>query len=212
MSTRFAMEVTSLLSFNHDRWMTDIAGKPHPDNQPRFSPHDVRILLQRAASRQVDWVQPMPRIKVLNDDDITVLQINDRTFGLSPNEVAFLRLLLIEYDEFEHLKGADAESRERKEQEKSLTSKEVRQAVTNYINKYHSLKEAVSLEPRIRDILETAASQKPGSEYDRWEVYSQLKEQVSELVGFGAENEELRTQGFYEAVVGAIHDLLPGVS
>lgn len=77
------------------------------------------------------------------------------------------------------------------------------------IQKDAVLAEAVRLEPRLRPIIAEARAVKEYPGYNRVDTYVDLKMRAYSLVGLEAENRQLRTVRHYDAVMGAIDDLLP---
>jgi hypothetical protein len=70
------------------------------------------------------------------------------------------------------------------------------------------LKDVVEVEPRLLNVLYMATS--PES-YNRWYSYEKCKRLLDPLVGYGAEQKELRTSKHYQMLIIAIDTLLPDV-
>jgi hypothetical protein len=80
------------------------------------------------------------------------------------------------------------------------------------LNRYRTnsdLQAVVTLEPRVRPLLESAAARLNGPGYNRIREYDRLKTAAMHLVGDGSENPHLKTHKAYDLVVRAIDDLLP---
>jgi hypothetical protein len=69
------------------------------------------------------------------------------------------------------------------------------------------LMQAVSIEPRVLDLLRSAAA--PNSRETRWECYESLRDMGSGLVGWRSRHIPLRSPRMYEAFVQALDELLP---
>jgi hypothetical protein len=70
------------------------------------------------------------------------------------------------------------------------------------------LSKVVEAEPRLLNVLYMATS--PES-YNRWYSYEKCKRLLDPLVGYGAEQKELRTSKHYQMLIIAIDTLLPDV-
>lgn len=71
------------------------------------------------------------------------------------------------------------------------------------------LKEILKIEPRLQGIIKEAEAQRNTSGYNRLQKYVELKNKISSLVGWLAENEKLKSSNSYDIVMETITDLLP---
>jgi len=71
------------------------------------------------------------------------------------------------------------------------------------------LQEALQIEPKLQNITKEAEKQRNVREYNRTQKYIELRNRASHLVGPLAENDQLRSNTFYDAVIHTIADLLP---
>jgi hypothetical protein len=84
-----------------------------------------------------------------------------------------------------------------------------KKAAVDRVNDDPLVQEAMCLEPRLVAVIKEAMHQKRTRGYNRIQKYIELKNRATALVGQFAEVEQLRTQEYYDAVRGAIDDLLP---
>ena len=65
------------------------------------------------------------------------------------------------------------------------------------------------IEPRIRDVIATAAAQINTPGYNRIRTYVELRNRTTHLVGWMAHEPKLKTSICYDVVIRTIDDLLP---
>jgi hypothetical protein len=71
------------------------------------------------------------------------------------------------------------------------------------------LKEILTIEPRLRPIIEVAKHQENQPGYHRIQTYTRLKNQVSQFVGWFCSNPALKNDKDYSLVILLVGDLLP---
>ncbi len=72
------------------------------------------------------------------------------------------------------------------------------------------IKEAINIEPRIKELIEEAKKQRCVISYNLTTIfYSYYKPHIQNLVGWESIHKRLRTQDHYDAIYQAINDLLP---
>lgn len=88
-------------------------------------------------------------------------------------------------------------------------TKWTKESAISRMNDNKLLQEALRVEPRLRIIIEEAKEQRKVRGYNRIHKYVDLSNRALYLVGNLAENPQLRTSAFYDAVIHTIDDLLP---
>lgn len=71
------------------------------------------------------------------------------------------------------------------------------------------MKQAVTVEPDILNILVTIGSEIPPERWTRWDAYSELKRQCDRYIGWNARKQEIATSMHWNAFIAFIDTLLP---
>jgi hypothetical protein len=88
-------------------------------------------------------------------------------------------------------------------------TKWTKKSAISRMNSNPLLQEVLQIEPRLKPIIEEAKRQRNVRGYDRIKKHIELRNRAIQLVGWDAENEQLRSSKFYDVVVKTIDDLLP---